>query len=464
MLQRQFLLGSVLAGLCVLDIASSQSVFASQEETTPADYTVSISPDDPRRAHVSATLMPKEGKMCFDRAADDTGLTHGWATFVHKLKIEDPNGQAVGAQYDGNHCWALDSSGPVSVSYTVLLQHDRFPNMPGDDELAYAGDWGQFWTGRALFAEGAPTNNVTVTFSLPKNWAVTAPWGSNKKSTMVFSPSGFDALFDSGFMVGTHSSRTFQHGNAIVRIGLAGEGPEARSDELVTIASDALSAFSTLHESGPEGYLAIFLGRGRTLGGGVMGQTISMVVVDDVPDQLMPTLSYIVIHEAFHLWNANFNYADVPQMYWFSEGFAEYFTHLQLRENSMIDASTLRERFEQRAERYEAVAGVQSMASAGTDKLNNYDLIYSGGMMAALALDMQIRKTSNGDYRLGDVLPVLAADFGPGSDEGLSNAKLAEVIERRTGVEVGSIVDRYVNGLGRLPTSELIDDFLETYE
>ena len=101
-----------------------------------AEYFVQIDTDEPRRAQVAASIVSGEHGLCFSRSADDTGLTHGWATFVHKLAVNDANGQSVNAEYDGDGCWRSDSNGRVTVSYTMLLMHDKFPNMPGDDELA----------------------------------------------------------------------------------------------------------------------------------------------------------------------------------------------------------------------------------------------------------------------------------------------------------------------------------------
>ena len=344
---------AVIAGVPLAICASlanaqtSSAVLA--DDNVSAEYMVEIDLEHPRRALVTARLTSREYNLCLNRSAADTGLTHGWATFVHEFVAEDLNGEPVNFAYDGGGCWIVGPEGPVTVRYTMLLQHDRFPNMPGDDELAYAGDWGQFWTGRALFMEGVPAENISVTFSLPQDWVVTAPWPQAEDGApFTFAPPDTDALLDSGFMLGTHESRTFNQGEATIHIGLAGAGPAARGDLIEQTLRDALASFTDLHEGAPTGDLAVFLGRGRVLGGGVMGRTISMLVIDEMPDSVMPILSYIVIHEVFHLWNANLNYVDQSQMYWFTEGFAEYFSHLHMHEKGLLDSETLRGMFEER--------------------------------------------------------------------------------------------------------------------
>jgi hypothetical protein len=125
-------------------------------------YSVKIDAEMARRAHVTAQVVPGDRGLCFTRAAHDTGLTHGWATFVHDLSVKDSNGHPLTVDYDGDGCWRVaPTDEPITAEYTMLLNHDRFPNDPGDDELAYAGDWGQFWTGRALFMEGASAACMT---------------------------------------------------------------------------------------------------------------------------------------------------------------------------------------------------------------------------------------------------------------------------------------------------------------
>jgi predicted metalloprotease with PDZ domain len=460
---------TVIAGLPLAicaSVANAQTLSAAlADDNVSAEYNVEIDLEHPRRALITARVTPNERGLCLSRSAADTGLTHGWATFVHELVVEDSNGEPVNAVYDSDGCWTINSEGAVTARYSMLLQHDRFPNMPGDDELAYAGDWGQFWTGRALFMEGLPAEDISVTFLLPQDWAVTVPWPQAEDGTpFTFAPPDIDALLDSGFMLGTHESRTFAQGDATAHIGLTGAGPIARGDLVEQTLSDALASFTDLHGGAPTGDLAVFLGRGRSFGGGVMGRTISMLVIDDVPDRVMPLLSYIVIHEAFHLWNVNFNYADQSQMYWFTEGFAEYFTYLYMYETGLLDSETLRSKLEERASLYADAIGQLSMAEAGREKLDNYNLIYSGGMMAALALDMHILQSSNGEHRLRDVMPALFARFGPGADETLDHNSFAALIEEETGTNVRKILSENVEGTQSIPTAELIDQIMETIE
>jgi len=417
------------------------------------DYVVKVDAQRPRVAAVKARLRPDERGLCMTRNARDTGLEHGWATFVHDLHVTSAAGEVLETTYDGAGCWRVRADGPVAVRYMVLLQHDRFPNEPGDDELAYAGDWGQFWTGRALFLEGALPEDLHVSFDLPEGWDVTVPWPA-AGAPNEFRPADLDALLDNGFMLGRHETHVLESVGAHVQIGLAGAGPQARAGEVVELLRSALAAFTDLHQAPPPGgELAVFLGQGRLLGGGVIGNTISMLVEDEVPDALLPMLAYLVTHEVFHLWNAHLEYADTASFHWFCEGFAEYYTFRHLRMTGVWDEAMLRSQLDERYALYRDAAGALSLVDAGQQKLDHYDLIYSGGLIAAASLDALIRSQSEGRHRLDDVLPVLLQRH-PRGGEPLSLERLVGRIREVTGVDAEAFFSDYIVGRDPLPAAD----------
>ena len=73
------------------------------------------------------------------------------------------------------------------------------------------------WTGRALFLEGAPSNDVSIAFEAPEGWRVTSPWRASDGSGLRFQPDDTDDLLNSAFFAGVHAE-------TIVRVA----GMEAR--------------------------------------------------------------------------------------------------------------------------------------------------------------------------------------------------------------------------------------------
>ncbi len=428
-------------------------------EQHDAIYTFRVDPEHPRVAQVSATLRSTNDGYCLRRYAQDTGLQHGWATFVHQLQATDQEQRPVPLAYDGQGCWRGTGNQRLNLSYQMLLQHDRFPNLPGDDELAYAGDWGQFWTSRALFIEGDLSQAIAVRFDLPDDWTVSAPWPQGHEANL-FLPGDSDELLDSALMLGTHWRNTKRLGDVHIEIGLAGNTAVAQSDAVESALDYALAHFGDLHSAPPSGRLALFLGEGRHYGGGVMGRSISMLIAGDLPPQMRSMLDYIITHEVFHLWNSDLNYADASAMYWFAEGFAEYYTHLALHRAGQLGAEQLQQMYSERAKRYQQAhaASALSLQDAGTQKLDHYDLIYSGGLMVALAMDRRIAQLSGGQQHLAAILPALRRQFGANSERTLDAAALAALVRTETGVDVADLLERHVVGRELLDTRELLGD------
>ena len=125
------------------------------------------------RQNVIAQVTPDKGVLRLSRYGDDSGLYHQWATFVLDIKAEGADGAPLALHYEPHGEWRVAGwrRGEVTVTYSVLLQHDRFPNDPGDNELAVAKPYGVMWTGRALFLEGAPSENIDVNFITPETLA-----------------------------------------------------------------------------------------------------------------------------------------------------------------------------------------------------------------------------------------------------------------------------------------------------
>jgi predicted metalloprotease with PDZ domain len=422
---------------------------------------VTVEEGKPRVARVEAQLTPAAGDaLLLTRSAEDTGLFHGWATFLHEIEVIDEAGENVPVEYEPGGTLRLGRSvtGPVTARYTMLLQHDRFPNQPGSDELAWAHEDAALWTGRALFLEGDPANGIEVSFTLPEGWRATTPW-EVLEAGQRFRAEDTDRLLDSAFIAGAHFEAFLGEGaDAQVRIALSGENARSAADLVVGNVERYLETFSGVFSRPPEDRLLLVAGDSSFWGGGVMGTTISMVLGSALDEDTLPILRFVTIHELFHLWNANFPYAGdggVESLYWLSEGTATYYAlrgqlgHADLPEEAILGSLA------EEIGKYLAARGELTLVSAGPEKLDHYNLIYSGGLMASMLLDITIRRDSAGEFSLDDVMRALgsdeASDLGP-----IDAAHLAAIVERITGVDPSELLDRYVLGGEELPIEKLL--------
>lgn len=431
----------------------------SQDRLGADEYRVVIDPADHRLARVEANLSPTDrDQLLLTRNADDSGIDGGWARFLEELEVHDATGVAVavGQEEEGAFRLARAVDGPVTVRYTMRLGHDRVPNLPGADELAWARPEAVLWTGRALFLEGAPAEDIDVVFDLPEGWRATTPW-QVVESGRSFRAADTEALLDSAFIAGTHFEAVLgDAADSRVRIALAGSGAIAESERIVDTVRRYLETYSDLHGAPPDGRLLLVAADGSFWGGGVMGTTISMMLGGALDEATLPMLRFVTVHELFHLWNANFRYAGetgVESLYWLTEGTASYYTlRSQLGHGELSEEQALGQLADE-VGKYLAARGDLSMVAAGPEKLHHYDLIYSGGFAASMALDIAVRAGSDGIASLDDVMRSLAS--GAGRRESLDAASLPRVIESTTGVDVGGLVECCIGGSQQLPLVDL---------
>ncbi len=196
-------------------------------------------------------------------------------------------------------------------------------------------------------------------------------------------------------------------------------------------------------------------------------------------------------HEYFHTWNvkrikpATFAHYDLQQenytsLLWLFEGFTSYYDDLILLRSHVIDEA-----------RYLAllsktVNGVlrgsgrckQSIAESSFDAWTKYYhqdenspnaivSYYTKGSLVALALDLTIRRASNGKKSLDDVMRSLWRNTGrdfyklalTGQQQGVTEAEVEALIEQMSGIKMKSFFERYVRGTHDVPLDKLYTDF-----
>lgn len=414
-----------------------------------------------RRADVVASLTPDaDGRLRLNRIGAETGLYHHWAQFILQFEASDQRGQLLSVVYEPHGVWRLEDwdGGPVQARYSVLLQHDRFPNEPGDDELAAATPFGVMWTGRALFIEGAPSDDVDVAFFAPEDWRVTSPWRSMDSDALRFQPTNTDDLLDAAFFAGMHLERVVELNGVTAHIAT---GPDMTAE--ADLFSDVLQLYAAEYAELFDAPIAqppvIIALPGSFWGGGVIGRSISMTLAGELNDAFAPMARHVVAHEAFHLWNVAWRIEPDARaaLEWFLEGGAEYFTVRTGARLGTVIEEELYEHITRHLAAYEDARVSATIAEAGRTKLENqasYDLVYSGGFAAALALDLRIRRESEGAYALDDVLRYVHGRYAGDGADSLDLAGLAQATEETTGLDLAAFFDAYIEGGDAIPALE----------
>ncbi len=423
-------------------------------------YLVTIRETSPRLAHVNASVTP-DGREIRMNEEGVHGLKNGWATFVENIKATDKYGRPYDVIEKNDSRWELKDykSGNIKLSYDVRLGHDQVDIKFGDNGAAYRTPDGVMWAGRALFIVGKPARDISVRFELPKSWKVTTPWEQIRSVNHKFRVRGTKDLVNSAFFAGNHFESNLSSGQVTLRLALSGKNARGMRGLIEAGAKRYLDYYGRVFRSKTKASMLMIASDRSYWGGEVMGRAISLSIGGKPPEGVNPlsVLSHVIAHEIFHIFSLQRieignEDANSPSLQWFYEGFsAEYAAWLvRLRLGEISEEAFLAELVNQQ-EKYKAkLEGVLTLVSAGKDKSENYDLVYSGGFVAAISLDFLIRSETNGKKSLDDLWIYLLKRF-PTGGEPLTKSKVSKAIKEVYGNSVSKAFEGYINSPDEIP-------------
>jgi predicted metalloprotease with PDZ domain len=396
----------------------------------PNTYVVRI--DDARRiATVDASLWQTSDVLAMFNVMPVEGLPNGQADLVEGLQARDAQGALVALKSLGEGDFAVQGGRRLHLQYRVKLRHDAYPWPAGREEVGYRTDEGYLLTGAALFfADGdAPmAGPIRVRFDLPQGWIAHTPWTAAGPAT--FDVASRRDLTSNVVFLGTAQATTFDAGGVALTLVLGKRYVPARA------------RFERLLRTQLESYLALFGGPPRAArylivinedaggDGGAFSGSFSQFIAGDADARNEVIWGYVMAHELLHFWNG---LTLVPADWheeWFKEGATDYLTIATLAKNGLIDEALLLKRLENVPRRYLIARHAQglkmSVRDAGRDKQPNRQLVYGGGSLAALALDVELRKRSDDRVGLAHLLQAMQREFASGKPYTLDDiARLA---------------------------------------
>jgi predicted metalloprotease with PDZ domain len=424
---RRFLLACCLA-------FTAASAFA--HDGQPNTYRVAV---DARtwRAHVVADVWQDSDVLSMFNVMPVEGLPNGQADLVEGMRVTNAAGKSVALQSLGDGDYAVQGGRRLHLAYTVRLEHDRHPWPAGMDEVGYRTDEGVMLTGAALFfADGdvpfaAP---IRVTFELPAGWKANTPWTSVDART--FDIASRRELTSNVLFLGTAQASTFEAGGVSLTLVLGKRYVPAQA------------RFETLLRKQLESYLALFGGPPRAKrylivinedasgDGGAFASSFSQFIQGDADARNEVIWGYVMAHELLHFWNGLTLVPADAREEWFKEGATDYLAIATLARNGLIDEPLLFKRLENVPRRALIARHPQGLhmtvREAGKDKQPNRQLVYGGGSLAALALDVELRKRSGDRVGLPDLLREMMREFAaPGRPYTLDD--IARIAQSLTG-------------------------------
>ena len=203
--------------------------------------------------------------------------------------------------------------------------------------------------------------------------------------------------------------------------------------------------------------ISLHIKHGKYLGGEADPKFIS-ITWNDEKQFGFATWQTILLHELFHLWNAeSFRYQSGKE-HWFNEGFTEYYTYKTAVQLGLISANDALTIAAKTIGFYSASKGLGtiSMRDAGVSndtKFNNYFLVYHGGWVVAFILDSDIRQRTNGEKSLDDLMRWMYSNYR--RNKVLYNLEdLNKGLKRITNFNYIDFLESYVNGKATIPISD----------
>ena len=445
-----------LLALCAFATgADAQSTTRAQQEGGTW-YAVEIPQHDRRLARVEARIELTDSVLImFPRGADH--LPDGWSTYLRGLAATNDDGRPVTLRRAGRDRWIVATPRPTAIRlrYEVLLHHDSGDWPLGPKEASAVKADGVFLTGRALFITQLGMRQAHVRMQLPPRWRLATPWQEATGAAGTYRVPSATELLQVGMLAGRHQQRRLLFGDATVFVAVGQSLPGAL-DPIAETLSSALVGADALFGGTPRGRF-VAIANADDFGGGVaFTRSFNMLFRSPVTRETRSEWAHVVVHELLHMWlGGAINTPDGQQEHWLLEGGTDYLANILELRSGIITREQLYDRVAANWDRYRVVAGTQGLRAAGANKLANYDLVYSGGLLASLMLDVELRRATDGRAGLDSLVKRLYVLHGR-TGELMAYTSIRREALRLGGPAIEPLFTRYVEGAERIPLDRVL--------
>ena len=430
-----------------------------------SSYTVTMNDEDRRLAIVEARIETRDSVLTFyPDNYDSSHLADGWATFVREFSARDGAGRSITLPRAGRNQWAIPTGTlrPISLHYQLLVHHDQgyWPN--GHDESAYAKRDCDcvFFTGMALFIGARDLRDIGVTFVLPgphrvggEPWRSVTPWEPGL-SPNNYVAADFEDLSENCFVLGRLPTAEVKSGAALVTIA-AGRGLPGSLPLFQHSVEASMNWATRTFGAGAEGRFVAIANPDSYDGGGAFTHSTSMLFLHPPSLKNRVEWGHIVAHEMIHLWNGRGIRFD-PSEEWFKEGVTDYLSFKALLATGQLTEDQFLHRIGASYGYYTEVAGQRlSLSAAGRNKSENSTLVYNGGEIFAMALDIELRKRTDGRCGIEDLMSAL---YTPrhGSRTAVTSREIISAANAVAAADVSRLFAQYANGTEVIPLADVV--------
>lgn len=405
-------------------------------------------------------------------------LIREYIQHVQDVTASDANGQPLGVtQLDKRSFCVSQHDGFVALSYRVYAHELSVRTNHFDDTHALIVGAATFFS--VLGQEDQP---VVVEIKAPSGWGVETTLPPVPGSKNTWRADNFDHLVDSPIDCALHESENFVALGVPHRLVVWGQGNYNLQKLRIDCAKIVEHAAAIFGGTLPyERYLFVLQAISGARGG---LEHKDCCVLGWHPLKFAPQKQYeqflrLVAHEHFHVWNIKrirpkalgpFDYGveNYTRMLWLHEGGTVYYEGIVPVRAGVITGATWLADLADSVQRLDATPGRKHMSMADSSfnawtKLyrptehsrNNTVSYYLKGELVCFCLDWEIRRTTENQRSLDDVMRALYAATHPDLP-GYEEAEFAEIVSRATGVDVEDFLRRFVESTEELPLEQAL--------
>lgn len=429
---------------------------------TTGKYRVGIKENNPLLIDVEAEISVKDGQI-FMAAWGADFLPNGWASFVKNLRITDRAGNIVGSEAKPNGARQINASSDnfVKLFYQVDLSFTKSKWIYGNEQAGVYRDDALFVVSKALFIVSDAPSDYQVSFNLPSDWKVVAPWQTNGEDRRTFIAEDKNDLINNSIVLGKPTEYVFKEGNFTFTLALLGRMKDAKNLIAPTLQK-TLQAYTRIFDKTPPSKYLMTIFYADEADAEAFGKSAAFSERDTITKDNLIRWGDTIAHEFFHSWNGHaIEGEDYASSQWFTEGFTEYYANLALVRQRLINDELFIKKMEKNLGLYfyfnasPAFDGA-SLKEAGAKKGRYRIGVYDGGWAAAFCLDVIIRDETKNRKSLDDLMRLMYERFGITSKKFRYEDLIAATSEI-AGREMSDFFKKYVEAKERLPVLECLE-------
>ena len=431
--------------------------------------------DDRKNQYVNVRLsLPVQGdqtELSMPNWTPGSYLIQDYAAQLERMRAQGQSGKELAIQKVAKNRWVVETRGEsfIDVEYSVWAGELAVNSAWVESDFALLNGAGVF-----LYNETTRSLPQVLRVALPESWRDAHVALPVYDVAHAFLAKDFDELVDSPLLLGNTASYPFEvEGNAYL---LVNQGDDSLWDGQRAAAdiSRVVGAMQAFWKTNPLEREYLFLNV-ISVGSGGLEHDYSTVMLSS-PWQMRNRDDYIrwlslVSHEFFHVWNVrrlrpqalsryDYDSETYTRELWLAEGLSSYYDNLLLFRSGLITVDEYMDLLAAEIHKYELSPGrkVRSAEQASFDawikhykpdanSINSDISYYRKGSLVGFVADTAIRKASNQEYSLDDIMREMYRLYGPqgvqsNDSKGYPPRAFEALVEQRAGTDVGQEISR----------------------